>query len=528
MTVDTTPVARTTAGLVQGLRLPGFEQFIEIPYGASPTGDRRFRPPAPAQTWDGVRDATAWTNRAPQNPDLAYGNAPQVFYAIQGDFYAKGMDEDSLTVNVWTPSTTDGRQRPVVFWIHGGGYTVGHAASESYDGARFAREHDIVFVSVTHRLNVFGFLALETITGPGYEGSGNAGMLDIVLALQWVRDNIAAFGGDPGNVTIVGESGGGAKVSILMVADIAPGLFHRAVCESGISLRANTMEQAQEYARAILAEFGGDLPRLLGAPVPELLAAADAVARSGAALAGPGPVIDGAFLTDSPLAIWRNGGGSPAPLLAGWTRDEVTAFATADLDLGLTAPEAFRHDFGAGMPHLVDRAAGLAALDRFLPGKDPAQLVAAARELRPDADDGELAVTLSGALLFQWPALRLAEIRAGSGKATYLYEFDWVSPHLTALGAPHSSDIGLFFGNVDLLYSTRGFASATAASAAMSRALAAFARTGDPNTGRHAEWAPYSPGDRAVMIFDGVSRVETDPAAVLRRALEAADPATVL
>jgi para-nitrobenzyl esterase len=528
MTADTAPVARTTAGQLKGLRLAGLEQFIEIPYGAAPTGGRRFRPPQPAQAWDGVRDATAWTSRAPQNPDLAYGNAPQVFYAIQGDFYAKGMDEDSLTVNVWTPSTTDGRQRPVLFWIHGGGYTVGHAGSESYDGARFAREHDIVFVSVTHRLNVFGFLALETIAGPGYEGSGNAGMLDIVLALQWVRDNIAGFGGDPGNVTIVGESGGGAKVSTLLVADAAAGLFHRAVCESGISLRANTMEQAQEYARAILAEFGGDLPRLLSAPVPELLAAADAVARSGAAPAGPGPVIDGAFLTGSPLAIWRSGGGSAAPLLAGWTRDEVSAFAIDDLELGLTAPEGFRHDFAKGMPRLVDHGAGLAALDRFLDGKDPAQLVAAARELRPGADESKLAVTLSGALLFQWPAVKLAEIRARSGKATYLYEFDWVSPHLTVLGAPHSSDIGLFFGNVDLLYSTRGFASATAASAAMSGALAAFARAGDPNTGRHGEWAPYSAGDRAVMIFDGVSRVETDPAAVLRRALEATDPATVL
>ena len=117
MTQDNAPIARTAAGLVRGLRLPGLEQFIEIPYGAAPTGDRRFKPPVPPQAWDGVRDTTAWTNRAPQNPDLAYGNAPQVFYAIQGDFYAKGMDEDSLTVNVWTPSTTDGQQRPVVFWI---------------------------------------------------------------------------------------------------------------------------------------------------------------------------------------------------------------------------------------------------------------------------------------------------------------------------------------------------------------------------------------------------------------------------
>jgi para-nitrobenzyl esterase len=528
MQQENAPVARTAAGLVSGLRLPGLELFIEIPYGAAPVGDGRFRPPAPMAAWDGVRDASAWTNRAPQNPDLAYGNAPQVFYAIQGDFYAKGMSEDCLTVNVWTPSTTDGRRRPVVFWIHGGGYTVGHAASESYDGARFAREHDMVFVSVTHRLNVFGFLDLEPIAGPAYAGSGNAGLLDIVLALQWVRDNVSAFGGDPGNVTIVGESGGGAKVSTLMVMDAAAGLFHRGVCESGISLRANTAEQAEGYARAVLAEFGGDLGRLLSASAAELLAADAAVARSGSAPAGPGPVIDCTILTESPLDTWTSGGGSAVPLLAGWTHDEAAAFATSDLDLGLDVPEGFRHDFGAGRPRLVDRAAGLAGLDRFLQGKDPAQLVATARALRPGADDGDLAVALIGALMFQWPAIKLAEIRARYGKDTYLYQFDWVSPHLKALGAPHSSDIGLFFGNVDLLYSTRGVASAAAASAAMSGALASFARAGDPNVGEQADWAAYSPAERSVMVFDGTSRVESDPAAELRLALQAVDPASAL
>jgi para-nitrobenzyl esterase len=529
MTESDAPIVETASGRVRGRLIGEIEQFIEVPYGAPPAGQARFKPPRLVAPWAGVREAASWRNRAPQNPDVAYGNAPKVFYTIQGDFYAKGMDEDCLTVNVWTPSTTDGRRRPVLFWIHGGGFTVGHAASDSYDGENFARRHDMVFVAVTHRLNAFGFLHLAGIGGSEYAGSGNAGMLDIVLALRWVRDNIASFGGDPGNVTIVGESGGGAKVSTLMVMDAADGLFHRAVCESGIALKANTVEQADAYARSLIDELGGGgIPALVNAPVEQLLAAQAHIERSDRTLAGPGPVIDGVFLADAPLAIWESGAGSSVPLMAGWTHDEVTVFATTDLDLDVEAPSAFRHDFGAGLPKLVDREAGLAGLGRFIPGGNPDALVAAQRALNPSADDADVAIALAGALFFRWPAIRLAQLRAAAGKSTYLYEFDWVSPRISPLGAPHSSDIGLFFGNVKRLYSTRGFASAEATSRAMSSALAAFAATGDPNVAGVGEWAPYTGDHRAVMVFDETSSVRTDPESEVRKALDALDPTPAL
>jgi para-nitrobenzyl esterase len=529
MNAATAPIVTTRAGAVSGRSLPGIEQFIEVPYAAPPVGDARFTAPRPLESWDGVRAADAWRYRTPQNPDTAYGNAPQVFYSIQGDFYAKEMSEDSLTLNIWTPSTTDYKRRPVLVWIHGGGYTVGHAGSESYDGENFAREHDMVFVALTHRLNAFGFLYLDHIGGANYAGSGNAGMLDLVAALEWVRDNIAAFGGDSGNVTIVGESGGGGKVSTLMVMDAAAGLFHHAVCESGFALSAKTAEVAEAYARALIAQLGGDgISSLLDASVDELLAAQAEIERADPSIGAPGPVVDGVVLHETPLATWESGRGSSAPLLAGWTHDEVTAFRPGDLDLGVEAPPAFRHDFGRTRPALFDPAAGLDNLGRFASGRDLSDLVAAQRSVSPEASDEEIAITLTGALLFRSPAFRLADVRAASGKATYLYEFDWVSPIIQELGAPHSSDIGLFFGNTERLHFTRGIEAGRSASAAMSGALAAFARTGDPNIAGETDWTPYTAQHRAVMIFDTVSSVQLDPDGAVREALTALAPASIM
>ena len=525
----TAPIVTTRAGAISGRSLPGLEQFIEVPYAAPPVGDARFTAPRPVEPWDGVRAADTWRYRTPQNPDTAYGNAPQLFYSIQGDFYAKDMSEDSLTLNIWTPSTTDYKRRPVLVWIHGGGYTVGHAGSESYDGENFAREHDMVFVALTHRLNAFGFLYLDRLGGEKYAGSGNAGMLDLVTALEWVRDNIAAFGGDSDNVTIVGESGGGGKVSTLMVMDAAAGLFHHAVCESGFALSAKTAEQAEAYTEALIGQLGGGgIATLLGASVTELLAAQAEIELADPSLGSPGPVVDGVVLHETPVATWESGRGSSAPLLAGWTHDEVTAFRPGDLELGVEAPLAFRHDFGRNRPPLFDPAAGLHNLDRFAPGRDLSSLVEAQRRVSPSASDEEIAVTLTGALLFRAPAFRLADLRARSEKATYLYEFDWVSPIIHELGAPHSSDIGLFFGNTERLHFTRGVESARTASAAMSGALAAFARTGDPNVAGRTDWTPYSADNRAVMVFDTASSVQLDPDGAVREALVALAPASIM
>ena len=522
------PIVATDRGRISGRRRGGVEQFIEIPYAAPPVGPRRFKVPQPVVAWEGVRPADSWRNRAPQPPDPSYARAPRVFYAMHGDFYAPQLSEDCLTVNVWTPSTTDGERRPVLFWIHGGAFTYGHAASDAYDGENFAREHDVVFVSVTHRLNAFGFLQLERLGGPEYAGSGNAGMLDLVAALEWVQRNIEAFGGDPDIVTIVGESGGGAKVSMLLVMSLEQQLFHRAVCQSGVALTAGTPEESEAYARALIAELGGtDVSALVTASMPDLIEAQRRIERADPGLAGPRPVIDGRVLPKRPVDVWKAGGGSGVPVLAGWTRDELSVFAPGDVDLDIEIPESFAADSGAAG---ADRApgdvppAGLAGLAWFTGGQDVDSVIAARRASHPSESDDEIAQRLAGEIIFMRPAITLAESRRVWGKTTFLYRLDWASPRIAPRGAPHSSDIGLFFGNGDRLLFTRGLASARSVSTAMSTALAAFLRSGDPGAGNGSAWAAYEPADRAVMIFDEHCRIELDPERAVRLALDEIDP----
>ena len=249
--ISSGPVVETAAGRVQGTTHDGVDAFIEIPYAAAPVGPLRFKPPVPAPAWTDVRACDRWHYRTPQRTDLGHLRAPKKYTAMLGEPYAAATREDSLTVNVWAPAGPAARPRPVLFFMHGGGYTFGQAGQPAFDGEAFARRHDAVFVSVTHRLNVFGFLYLDELAGADYAGSGNAGLLDLVAALEWVRDNIARFGGDPGNVTISGESGGAGKVSLLMAMDRARGLFHRAMCQSGFSTRLSDPAAASAYTGRI-------------------------------------------------------------------------------------------------------------------------------------------------------------------------------------------------------------------------------------------------------------------------------------
>ncbi|MES2169311.1 MAG: carboxylesterase family protein [Actinomycetota bacterium] len=354
-------IVTTTLGAVNGSTVDGVERFVEVPYAASTAGANRFRGPQPREPWDGVRDCTTWSTRTPQYPDPGVLRTPQQWFAIQGSNYAHGMGEDCLTLTVWTPAV-DAEARPVVVWIHGGGYTVGHAASEMSDGANFAARHRAVFVSVTHRLNAFGFLHLERLGGEDYTGSGNAGLLDIVTALEWIRDNIGAFGGDPGSVTVVGESGGGGKVSTLLVMPAADGLIHRAVCESGIALKASTPEESEDYARALIAELGGeDVSVLRSATMQEVLDAQVRLEAADPGLVRPRPVIDGTVITAAPRDTWAAGLGSAIPVLAGTIRDEVSVFGPDDLPLGQELPPWYARPSGPPSSDgpLFDRDGGL-------------------------------------------------------------------------------------------------------------------------------------------------------------------------
>jgi para-nitrobenzyl esterase len=524
------PIVTTQAGPVRGRARAGVENFIEVPYAAPPVGPLRFRPPQPVPPWTEVRPADRWRYRTPQLPDGGHLMAPKKYMAMLGEPYAPELAEDSLALNIWTPSSTDGGQRPVLFFIHGGGYVFGQAGQPAFDGESLARRHDVVFISVTHRLNAFGFLYLDSIAGGGYQGSGNAGLLDLVAALEWVRDNAAAFGGDPGNVTIAGESGGAAQVSLLMVMERARGLFHRAVCESGFAFSLKSPEEAERYAAGLIAELGGsDASAATAASVQELLGAQVRLAakQEGDTLRAIGPVLDGNVFTETPEQAWERGHGSAVPLLAGWTLDEVTLFGGQDIDASIPVPDMFRAAPPDGQRTGFDPSAGgLAAISSW-GGGDATAVIAARRALFPGESDAVLARRLLSDIMFRRPQERVALARDAAGSATYLYRLEWASPVMRPLGAPHCAGIAPFFGNEQLVAFTRGNPDAHALAETMSSALSAFMRTGDPAASGRS-WPRYRADTRAVMVFDQQSHVLLDPERSVRLALDELNPRPLL
>src|SRR5262245_18605260 len=248
------PAVETAAGKLRGASVAGIHSFKGIPYAASPTGRNRFMRPQAAQPWAGVQEALAYAGHAWQLP-----NRPKrrpVLETLLGPADTAPEGEDCLTLNLWASGLTDGAKRPVMVWLHGGAFGYGSGNRAVTDGANLARRGDVVVVSVNHRLNIFGFLHLADLGGPAWAHCGNAGMLDIIAALRWVHDNIAAFGGDPGNVTIFGESGGGGKVSVLLAMPTARGLFQRAIIQSGAAIRVSMRERANALAEVVLKEIG--------------------------------------------------------------------------------------------------------------------------------------------------------------------------------------------------------------------------------------------------------------------------------
>jgi para-nitrobenzyl esterase len=499
------PIAEIVTGKLRGTSSAGIHSFKGIPYGASTAGRNRFMPPEPPQPWSGARDAVAYAGRAWQLPNRPE-RRPEL-ETLLGPADNTPESEDCLTLNVWTPGPGDGAKRPVMVWLHGGAFGYGSGNREVTDGTNLARRGDVVVVSVNHRLNIFGFLHLADIGGPAWAHSGNAGALDIVAALRWVRDNIRAFGGDPGNVTIFGESGGGGKVSVLLAMPAARGLFHRAIIQSGAAIRVSTRERAAALAEAVLKELGvgpTDCARLQTLPADQILAAIAsaslAVGRSHWPLLDRydfGPVVDGNDLPQHPAEPGAPAIADDIPLMIGGTREE-SAFFLADDDAvwkgTLTEKELRR------------RVAAVA-------GAQTDALLAAYRSTMPQASPGDRLVAALTGSNFWIRTVLLAERYAARRQApVYMYSLDWQSPaHRGRVKAHHAMDLPFVFDNTDVADTTAGAPGGRELAARISATWIAFARTGRPHNSAIQSWPAYTAAERATMILDTECRIMHDP-----------------
>ena len=504
-------MAETASGRVRGSRRGGIVEFLGIPYGADTGGQARFRPAEPPSPWAGVREAVRFGARCPQLGGGAWTGDLGVYWPSDPAVPPERRGEDCLVLNVWTPAI-DAAKRPVMVWLHGGGFAFGSAAP--YVGNNLARFGDVVVVGVNHRLNLFGHLYLAELAGADFADSGNAGLLDLVTALAWVRDNIGRFGGDPANVTIFGQSGGGAKVCALMAMPAAKGLFHKAIVQSGAYPDAKAPDAATSYASAFLAELGlaparaAELRRL---PADRLLAAMAALAaKRGDGILALGPVHDGRSLPHNPWDPAAPAVSADIPLIIGTTRTETTVLS---LMFG-AGPDIFNLDEAgarsrlAGVFHMTERQA-----DRMMAGY---------RLQHPAASPSDI-YFLATTEPWRLTAIALAERKAAQRAApAYMYLFAWQTPILGGrLRSGHCLDVPFVFHDVDNKTNGNTGSSPTryALQDQMSGAWVAFARSGNPNHPGLPHWAPYAPRDRATMIFDTPSSVAHDPGRLQRLTL---------
>lgn len=510
-------IVSTTYGDVRGLIENGVSAFKGIRYGAPPIGERRFLPPEPPAPWEDLYDATDYGAPAMQMYDRELRTtelALQLATVFTMHSEMKIDNEDCLFLNVWTPAPDDAK-RPVMVWFHGGGYAYGSGAWPPYDGANLARKGDVVVVTVNHRLNVFGYLYLADIFGDAYAASGNAGMLDLVLALQWVRDNIGRFGGDAGNVTIMGESGGGSKVSTLLAMPAAKGLFHKAIIESGPALTGTPPERATASARAVLAELGigsDDLSELQLLSADEIVAGVRAAQAKvstpfgGLSLA---PVVDGDVLPRDPFTPDAPSISADVPILIGWNKDEMSIFNVYESWFGTLTED-----------QLVERAK-----QRFGERADP--LLAAYGRMFPDYSPTYVYNAMNGDAFMFTGSVTLAERKAAQHAApVFMYYLVWETPVGGGIfKTPHTLDIPFVFDNVDKAAALTGDGpEARALEDHMSNAWIAFAHSGDPNARGLPQWPPYDAERRATMAFDVQPVVVNDPRGEIRKLLQNVEP----
>lgn len=511
-------VVETTAGKVRGGVADGVHIFRGIPYGADTGGKNRFMPPQPVKKWSGIRDTLDYGNMAPQGGGLPPGQMPRgmrVTRSLFAPLNQQPHSEDCLYLNVWSRGVGESATRPVMVWLHGGGFTSGSGASSLYDGTNLVRRGDVVVVTLNHRLGALGHLDLSGIGGEEYASSGNVGMLDLVQALEWVRDNIAAFGGDPNRVMIFGESGGGRKVSTLLAMSAAKGLFHSAVIHSGPGLRFGSRETAQRRTEFLLAELGlnkADVKSLSKLPFDKIIAAQSLAERKLAAALGPdvsffelygwSPVL-GPDLPEWPFDPVASPVSHDVPVIIGSNRFEMALFMSSNKDRDQIDEATLRNEV---VSMVGDRADAL---------------IKVYREAYPQEDLRGILLLIMSDERYRMDSVTLAERKQALGGAPiYMYRFDWETPVWDGLlRAAHALEIPFVFDNAQLSSAfTGGGPDAVALAGVMADTWISFARSGNPNNDSLPEWRPYDSKDRATMLFDNNTRLEKDPGKVEREA----------
>jgi para-nitrobenzyl esterase len=512
---DSIAVANTTSGKVRGFVLRGIHQFLGIPYGADTSGANRFLPPQKPKPWTDVFPALWWGNSAPQNMDNRYANR---YASFRDRWNYDDVSEDCLRLNVFTPAINDGKKRPVLFWIHGGGFTAGNAIEQDgYHGENLARFGDVVFVSINHRLGPLGFTNLAAVGGEKFAASGNVGMLDIVAALEWVLDNIAGFGGDPANVTIMGQSGGGAKVTTLCAMPKAAGLFHKAVVLSGAGTRSGDKEYSEKLGSYVLKEAGlapADIGKLQEMPWKDFHAiatraqrklAAETTSPSAGLRRGFNPVVDGDVLPQHPYYPEPAPTAATVPMLVCSTfHEQSLSWADATLE-GITlqhVAERVRERAGFG-PGFGDQSQAVVdAYVRAFPGKKPVEILSLVTSNRQSV-------------------VELANAKSKQAAPVFVAWFGWQPPLFDGrMRAFHCIDICFWFHNTDVMFShTGGGARPRKLATLMAGQLLQFMKTGQPNGKGLPKWPKYTAANGEVMILDDVCEVKNDPDREARKAL---------
>lgn len=503
---DNIAVANTQYGKVRGFILRGIHTFLGIPYGADTSGSNRFMPPQKPNPWTETRPAVWWGNTAPQIMDNRYASQ----YASFVDHWNyDDVSEDCLRVNVWTPAL-DQKKRPVILWLHGGGYVNGNAIEQDgYHGENLSRFGDVVFCSINHRLGALGYSQLSA--AGGHPASGNVGNLDMVASLEWIRDNISNFGGDAGNVTIIGQSGGGSKVTTLMNMPSAKGLFHKAVALSGSSLSGTNKEFAEKVGLKIMEEAGlkpGDIKGLQKLTWREYIDIANKAAakmgdeakRMNIARAGFSPVGDGQYLASGDFFTDSSHFSADIPLLINTTFHEQSPSRTdANLEK-ITLSEVkdkLKARFADQTINVVD------AYTKNFPEAKPIEIWALINSNRKNA-------------------IATANMKAGQKKApVYVSWFGWQPPLFDGrMRAFHCDDICFWFYNTDLMLThTGGGKRPRALSDKMAKSFLNFAKTGNPNGGGLPNWKPYTAEKGETMILNDQSMLALDPDREARKSL---------